>query len=79
MARAARVVWIEPSLQGVAAASLPAAEKRAVWSHIQRTDPALAAALTSPGVVRDLVQQFGASPVVSREFVKEALAHADAR
>lgn len=79
MARAPRVTWIEPSIPGVAAATLEGPIKRAVWEHIRRADPALAAAITQPGPVNDLVRTFGASPVVTADFIREAKAHAARR
>lgn len=79
MTRARRVTWIEPSVPGVAAAALDGPTKRAVWDHIRRADPALAAAITQPGPVHDLVRTFGASPVVTADFIREAKAHADRR
>lgn len=59
----------------VRATSLNAEERRAVWAHIQATEPALAELLAEPGVA-ELRKEFGATPLFSRELVDAALASA---
>jgi len=59
----------------VRAKALSAEQRRAVWAHIQGTDPALASLLAEPGV-QELRQEFGAQPVFDRDLVQAALAAA---
>lgn len=56
----------------VRASALSAAQRKAVWTHIQATDPDLAELLTSEPM-QEIREEFGATPLFPRELVDAAL------
>lgn len=56
----------------VRASALSAPQRRAVWQHIRATDPDLADLLGSDQL-QQLREEFGATPIFTRELVDAAL------
>lgn len=62
---------IEPSIPGVPASSLSAADRRAVWDWLRDNDPAYVEFLQGD-LYRALREAFDATPVFPREIVEKA-------
>lgn len=56
----------------IRASALSAAQRKAVWTHIQATDPDLAELLTCHPL-QQIREEFGATPLFPRELVDAAL------